>query len=147
MVIDFVGVKTGDVDASAKANGFSPETADSRSSRTVGTTQTSFAKGELVRIPVYMNQSSNINGIQFTMEFDASGLELVNIVHEFTNDQYFGMARLGEGKITFSWNDNKMFPAEKDNALMTLEFMALHSGNIAEAFEINSSVILSLIHI
>ncbi|MBK6783537.1 MAG: hypothetical protein IPG79_07100 [Saprospiraceae bacterium] len=44
MVIDFVGVKTGDVDASAKANGFSPETADSRSSRTVGTTQTSFAK-------------------------------------------------------------------------------------------------------
>ncbi|MBK8549237.1 MAG: T9SS type A sorting domain-containing protein [Saprospiraceae bacterium] len=141
MVIDFVGVKTGDVDASAKANGFSPETADSRSSRTVGTTQTSFAKGELVRIPVYMNQSSNINGIQFTMEFDASGLELVNIVHEFTNDQHFGMARLGEGKITFSWNDNKMFPAEKDNALMTLEFMALHSGNIAEAFEINSSVI------
>ena len=64
MVIDFVGVKTGDVDASAKANGFSPETADSRSSRTVGTTQTSFAKGELVRIPVYMNQSSDINGIQ-----------------------------------------------------------------------------------
>ncbi|MBK8855358.1 MAG: hypothetical protein IPN10_14975 [Saprospiraceae bacterium] len=60
-----------------------------------------------------MNQSSDINGIQFTMEFEATGLELVNIVHEFTNDQHFGMARLGEGKITFSWNDNKMFPAEK----------------------------------
>jgi hypothetical protein len=146
MVIDFVGVKTGDVDESAKANGFSTEKADNRSVRTISTKQTSFTKGELVKVPVYIDEAVDINGMQFTVDFDVAGLELVNIVHEFTNDDHFGMAGLGEGNITFSWNDNKMISVNNNKVLMTLEFVALTSGTISEVFEINSSVITSEVY-
>lgn len=141
MAVDFVAVKTGDVNESVVANASTQKNTNSRSIINLTTPQQKVKTGDLVTIPVHMTQEMNLTGMQFTIHFDASTLELVQINHGMTSDDNFGFTNLSDGDITFSWNDASGFSFRKDDLLTSLVFRAKRDGNVTDMFEINSSLL------
>ncbi|MFZ1706132.1 MAG: T9SS type A sorting domain-containing protein [Saprospiraceae bacterium] len=141
MIVDFVAVKTGDVNESAVANELMSVDAESRNIVHLKTGQQNFTKGDIVRIPVLVEGTQQVAGLQFTANFNPSILQLDNVVHEITSDDNLGLTNLSEGVLTMSWNGQNIATFADEQTLITLEFKARTSGNILEAFDINSSTI------
>jgi len=129
MVIDFVGVKIGDVNNSVTAN-FADIEVDTRSKQTL-----SLYTREAVNntVPVYMKDANALFGMQFTMQLDAAtqfnGIRSANI--DITEDNY---AVLNDNTVTFSWHSNEAVSLAKDEVLFYIDL----SGNTE--IEINSAI-------
>lgn len=140
MIVDFVGVKTGDVNNTASANSALKKAVETRSSIVLSTPQQVVKAGDMVRIPVYATALNELSGAQFTMTFDQDALELTNVLHGVTNDENMGMTRLSDGLVTFSWHAAGN-AVSADQPMFTLEFRAISSCRVSDVFEINSSVL------
>jgi hypothetical protein len=113
---------------------------EARSKINVSTPQQMLKTGDIVRIPLFMDQLNELTGAQFTIRFDQNVLELTNVVHGITRDENLGMTRLSDGLITFSWN-TLAGTVKADQPVLTLEFKANSAVRVSDVFEINSSVL------
>jgi hypothetical protein len=133
---DFVGVKIGDVNASAAANGLAG--VDDRTmtgSIVLNTEAQSLKAGELYTVAFTADQIE-VLGYQFTLNFDQNALELVDIVAGSMSEENFGTALLSEGAITASWNvaDAQVLTGE----LFSLVFKASADAELADLLSIGS---------
>jgi hypothetical protein len=140
---DFVGVKIGDVNGSAKANALMTS-----SERRTGETLSLYIEdevyrsGEVVKVEIRSGNFDQLIGYQFTLNFDRSGLEWMGLESgslEVTESN-FGLHLTGEGMITTSWNSMKAESFSSDEVLFTLTFKAAKEVRASEMFSVSSRV-------
>jgi hypothetical protein len=122
---EFVAVKVGDVNGNAKTNG------QAVGRGAVGTfffnaDEQSFNAGDEVRATFKADEIANVLGYQFTLGYNKSALDLLNIEGQTEN-----FAVIEAGTITTSWNGN-------GEGLFTVVFKAKKSGTLSEMLNINS---------
>jgi len=138
MIIDFVGVKIGDVNGNVNVAGLLTAP---RSSANLVLENKSFTAGQLVRVPVSFKGIENLLGYQFTLEYDKttvsfSGFESGSVTLTAEN---FGKQGVSEGYVTSSWGSVDPVNVTDGDAFY-LEFTALRSGKLSEVLNLTSSV-------
>jgi large repetitive protein len=140
MNIDFVAVKTGDVNGSAIAN-VTSNNAENRSNNTLNlaTEAKAFAKGETFTMDLNTENATSLSGLQFTLKFNPAMVELkdINGLDIDLNDNNLGMTRINDGIITFSWNKDNSVDVSQ---LLKLTFLAKQDGNTSDLLNINSAL-------
>jgi hypothetical protein len=137
---DFVGVKIGDVNLSAVYN-FKEGSSENRGggNMIVQVPQLFGTAGTQIRVPVSVHDIENFDGYQFTMNFDNSSLQLVNIESNTSSltESNFGLHKVEEGIITTSWNGEL---ASSENEMFTLVFDVLQNINVSDKLSISSDI-------
>jgi hypothetical protein len=126
---DFVAVKVGDVNGNAIANSIV---------RTAGTFELKADDQELkagneYRI-AFTGDLKSVEGLQFTMSYDVTAVELVDVEYGVAKEEHFGIFAK-EGVLTASWNGDA-----KSNTFATLVFRATADATLSEVLNINSRV-------
>ena len=114
--IRFYGLKTGDVNNSAMANSAQSSSVEDRSTTIVQLPDIALQTGEMMDIPLRMEQAGNWQGFQCSLAFDASKMEIVDVLAgEQLNPQEFAFAQPEAGMLRVSWFDvspQVLLPAE-----------------------------------
>ena len=131
---DFVAVKIGDVNASATTSSFF--TPDDRTNGTFAfeLNETAIKVGNEYTVDFTAADIANIQGYQATLTFDATALELVEVIHGVATEENFGMRFVEEGMITTSWNGE----ATANDVLFSLVFRANADAQLSELLGISS---------
>ena len=120
--VDFIAVKTGDVNGSAKANNTTDNTPSFRSSRTLTMNHVSGKAGELVQVHLNADDFRQLTGFQMGLAFDYTAAELMDVQSgniRITNE-HISYNELQSGVIKFSWNTDQ--PADISGNLISLTF-------------------------
>jgi len=140
LFIDFVGVKMGDVNLSSDPN--------SHTAAEIRTTEADIVfdiqpivRGSEIIYDFTASQFIDIEGFQFTLNFDAHGLDFRGIEANLLDieDRHIGLTRLKDGIITFSYDKVGGIAASADEVLFSLQFR--HNGNLNSDLYVNSSVV------
>jgi len=133
-VNNFVAIKVGDVNNSAEVNNnFSIGLSRSFDPLSLSVGNRKFSKGEMIEVPIIVENDFSLAGMQFTLSFDHSKVEFQNLESDqlgLTPQQYslFGEA----GHITLSWHDDDIVYLQNGSNLINLKLKALSSGDIAD---------------
>ncbi|MBK8504468.1 MAG: T9SS type A sorting domain-containing protein [Saprospiraceae bacterium] len=138
MKADFIGVKVGDVNGS---NDPSLKAGRSGSAMTLLVSQ--FIEGN--RITFLPSKQETIAGIQFTLEFDASQLKIVDVLPGTKlnlNREHLNLTHQANGWVTLSWNpaDGNAMIIGEDDALFTLIVEQTGQVDLSETMTISSKV-------
>jgi len=141
--VNFFGIKMGDVTESAIVN-FSQDAVESRSSKALRmeTSNFEFAAGGELRIPFRAVNENSIDGLQFTVEFDASVLTYNGYEGGIfgLKDGNIGTQRAADGIITISYDDITGIDINVGDALFTLNFASKTTAEVEDVISINSAV-------
>lgn len=100
---DFIGVKIGDLNASATAGAFQPiDERDVAGVFRLSATGERFSAGETDTVDFYAAGLDSVEGFQFTLELEAGTVELVEVIPGIAEAHHFGYFP-AEGRITLSW--------------------------------------------
>ncbi len=132
--MNFISVKIGDVNGSASANA-QDGNVDTRSAFTLNVDEKSFEQNETAMIPLFVDNTPEVHGFQFTM--DLRHAELANIYVNGSPVDASNIAKLGQNLYTVSWNS--LTPVE-DQQILTLEIKALQKGKLSDMLRIHSDV-------
>ena len=141
LLADFFAIKVGDVNGTAN-----PNTLLGTNDREMPTTlvlnvdDTEMVAGETYRVDFLANDFTDINGYQFTMNFDRSVVEFVGTKGGALNvgEKNFGTTLLDEGVITTSFNEATAMTVENDETLFSVTFKAKVNASLSEVININS---------
>lgn len=144
--IDFISVKIGDVNNSANASNLT-----NSSSRTNGeklVLEIDAAKlnaGQTYKMDVRSSNFKNINGYQFTLNFDSKNLQFNKVIagQLSVNESNFGTQRISEGMITTSWNANAAANVATNDVLFSIEFTVLNNMDISKNIAITSDITMA----
>ncbi|MEM8906583.1 MAG: T9SS type A sorting domain-containing protein, partial [Bacteroidota bacterium] len=140
-LIDFIGMKVGDVNGSANAGLAS--NGDTRSEETiVFTAEDQLVKaGETHRMDFRVKDFSAIEGYQFTFEFDPQQFGLVDFetgALPHLSSEHFGLHQLDKGIITTSWNDLEATTLAADEIAFSFIFQAKTDTRVSKAVTLSS---------
>ena len=132
---DFVAVKVGDVNGTATTN--ADQGAEDRAAGIffLNTADVKVQSGKQVSVD-FTASDYDVLGYQFTLNFDANALQLVDVVEGVALEENFGLMSLENGIITTSWNGE----AAKDAVLFTLVFQASADAQLSELLTVDSRV-------
>lgn len=141
MRVDFMGVKTGDVNLDSD-----PARRAARSNRSVKlvTKDLSLIAGQTYEIPIRIHDFEGIKGMQYTLQFDQSKVSINDLwtsSNDFARMQMFNLENRNEGWITSLWYDENVRPVTLTNDLeiYTLVVTARANSRLSEVLTINSS--------
>jgi uncharacterized repeat protein (TIGR01451 family) len=104
---NFVAVKIGDVDGNAIPNSRYTAPRNLAGNFLLEVTDRELRAGAEYRIDFANRELEAIQGYQFTLRFDQTALELVDVEYELARAENFGFSFLEEGILTTSWNHSK----------------------------------------
>ncbi len=142
-IIDFVGIKIGDLNLSALTNGLMADS-DDRSgleNLTFKVADMDLKAGEQYRIDFSAQNFQQIEGFQFTIDFDPTALEIIEVLNAdliHFSDNNYGLNKLSDGALTFSWNHENLVNLNADDIVFSLLVSAQTDSNIQEILSINS---------
>ncbi len=140
MDVDFVAVKTGDVNGSATTNFDSaPDDRNAGEALTFVVEDQELTAGKTYRVDFTAQNFTDLLGYQFALRFDPNALQLEDIEPgSLTNltEANFGLTMLAEGIITTSWDNTKNTIHDNNTILFTLVFKANTSTHLSEIFQI-----------
>jgi hypothetical protein len=135
---DFVGVKIGDVNGTATANAQAgAEDRTMNGTMLINVADRTVKAGETTTVTFTANELELL-GYQFTLNFDANALSLVEIVPGVAGEENFGLAKLAEGAITTSWNVADAQRLNDGEVLFSLVFAANAEAQLSESLSISS---------
>lgn len=126
--VNFVAIKTGDLNASA-----SPNFAGSIDERTTSEQLTfsfpdTYARdGSQISIPFHMPEEVLL-GAQFALQFNTENLKLLRIEPGIFDEKSFGKNELANGILKTSWVPDSPFRANVDDVAFTLHFLVKNGG-------------------
>lgn len=143
MLVDFVGVKIGDVNDSAIAN-LDEQMIDNRSNRKFyyQVEEKLHLAGEVIEVKFSSSEFENLLGLQHGLKYNASLVELVEIRSEVSSFNSSNYTITEDGMLKFSWNGQmdeddvvlfSMVFKSKSN-VFTSELLEIHEGLRAEAY-------------
>jgi hypothetical protein len=140
---DFVGVKIGDLNLSAETNGLMGGI-DDRSGLddlTFEVEDQALKSGEQYHIDFTARNFKQINGFQFTINFDQTALDVIEIqgvdLVSF-NDKNYGLSQLDKGAVTVSWNHDSFVDLKSDEVVFSLLVNARSEVQLSEVISITS---------
>ena len=129
---NFVGVKIGDVNGSAKANNLVGDATERSAGTLVFDVQDANMKaGETRTVEFKAQDIKDINAYQFTMNFNTEALEVVSVAG--LNENNFGLSLLNQGAITLS-ND-----AAAADQVIAVTFKAKQAVQLSNALSVGSN--------
>jgi len=136
---DFVAVKVGDVNGTARTSSFAaPEIRSAAGSLDLFTADRELQANATYRVPVRARHLAEIAGCQFTMEWDSDLLELADVEYGLAEEEHLGTFA-SDGVLTSSWLNGRA-PGEEatTDALFTLVFRARRQGRLSRALWLTS---------
>ena len=145
--MDFMAVKIGDVNESASlintTNLAGEETIDPRSLPgdwfEIETDDRSLVAGESVVVDFRVRQLNRVQGFQFTLAFEPSKLEFLELEHGLLGEQHLGRRHIGRGMITASWHQGGAGISD-ERSMCRVRFRAHRSGRLSQLLEVNSRI-------
>lgn len=138
VVLEFMAVKVGDVNNSAKPNALvAGEDRSVNGSLDFHVSDLEVEAGKSYVVNFNLEHLNQIEGYQFTLEFD--GLTFENWEGGLIGENHFGYALAKRGYITTSWNQTGTPIATQEEAIFKLRFTANQSGLLSEMLSINSA--------
>ncbi len=144
---DFIAVKVGDVNNTASYNAFSGDNIESRNeSFYFNTSNVNFEKGQDLSLGLASEDFASIDGFQFTLNYDASKLNFIDVRSESLQFNDANVALIDEvnGLVTISWNSNQSIST--DDEILRLFFSAKAKGSISNSLNITSEITKSEIY-
>ncbi len=139
---NIIAIKIGDVNISANAG--NKEEFESRSEEVVYliTDDKQFNGGQNVRVPVYIQKSDELVGMQFTIKYDPFKLNFSSISNGelSVGEGNINTAKRGEGIVTFSWNLSSSQNIDADKELFVINFNSNESGKLSNSLTVNSEL-------
>ncbi|RMF02290.1 MAG: T9SS C-terminal target domain-containing protein, partial [Bacteroidetes bacterium] len=138
---DFVAIKVGDVNGSARANSLEDDGRSLNGTFHLEMDEQELVAGNMYTVPVYASELAKVEGFQGTLEL--TGVELVDVVYGLANVQHFGLQYAERGVITMSY-DRPAGLAGEDlvsselNPLVQLVLRATTDQSLSEALVIGS---------
>ncbi|MBK8392476.1 MAG: T9SS type A sorting domain-containing protein [Saprospiraceae bacterium] len=141
-VDNFIAVKIGDVDGSAKTGLKGENEVTPRNSGvTLSTEDRMVKKGEVVEVQLSADQFTEIYGFQMAMKL--KGLTLVNAEGrgiEIGDDNY---ATPISNVMTMSWSSANAKSVSEGSTVMTMRFKATQDGRLSQMMELSNEVLRS----
>ncbi len=134
----FIGMKLGDVNWDWNSAIARPATAANAVVLTYDPIKAT--TGNLIRVPVKISNFKDMQGMQFTISFNADAMKWKGISNNLLNIE-MGTNHTEEGKLTFLWNDpNNEYKTLEDGSII-MELVFEKKGNcINEQLDLNSSI-------
>ncbi|HNT22143.1 MAG TPA: hypothetical protein PKL70_17025, partial [Saprospiraceae bacterium] len=146
---DWIGIKTGDVNASAAPHSLmGTEVRGNNPGLIFDVVDQQFIAGELVIVEFRSPNFRGISGFQGTVEVEGGrwvvdGSRTPKTGALPMSDQNFGNRKAAEGLITMSWNSNTGVDIPDQEVLFTLTFKAGQNGRLSEALRMGSQVTIA----
>jgi hypothetical protein len=140
---DFIGVKIGDLDLSAITHSLmaDPDDRSALDDLIFEVADQDLKPEEQYRIDFTSQNFEQINGFQFTINFDQSALEVIEMVGadliNFDASNY-GMNKLNNGAITVSWNHNSFVNLDPEEVVFSLLVNAKTKAKLRDVLFISS---------
>ena len=140
MVVDFVGMKVGDVNYSAELELRNENIVDSRSNLNLEVReQLDFADHQLA-IPVYAQSDNVLYGMQFTIQVDQN-LSFNSILpNQIDMDEKNIGTGIKDQMISISWNNPNSVEINDDEPLFTIVLDKISDTQVFEPINLNSSI-------
>jgi hypothetical protein len=142
---DFVGVKIGDLNLSAITHSLMPSDAEDRSGLDdliFEVEDQAFQANKQYRIDFTARNFEQINGFQFTINFDQTALDVIEMqgadLINFDNNNY-GLSKLDNGAITVSWNNNSFVDLKPEEIVFSLIVNAKTKAQLSDILSISSA--------
>jgi 5-hydroxyisourate hydrolase-like protein (transthyretin family) len=139
--VNFTAIKIGDVNGTSSPNSLlGTDTRSFDGKLALQAKATDVVAGETFTMDFTAQDFNNIAGYQFTLGFDNSKVEVVEVATalEGLSADNFGMTKLSEGVITTSWNNSRGVSLENNAVIFSVTFTATADVNTADVFDINS---------
>jgi hypothetical protein len=143
MYADFIAIKVGDVNSSAKANSkAAPDQRTSAGKMKFMTADQEWNTGDEVQVVLRAEDMETYEAYQFTMAFETSVLQLIKIEGGSSTknmeEENFGRRYEFDGLLTVSWNESPGMRLNAESELFVLTFEAQQPGKLSENLTINS---------
>ncbi|MBK7737645.1 MAG: HYR domain-containing protein [Saprospiraceae bacterium] len=139
MQLDFYAVKTGDVTNNAVTKGFNLSKDRNRKVLELSIEDRMLKQEQSEFIDLIINNGSEFEAVQFTLEWDPQQLEVEGIEGNAKlkiSDENYSLAHLADGKLSFSWNG--AFP--DSDWLLKLKVKAIKAVRLSEGLHVSSTV-------
>jgi hypothetical protein len=143
MAADFLGVKIGDVNASAITNAKGGlEVRNAKFLDLNAKLQQGKGQGGSEQISFSFNEDIDLYGFQFTLEFDPALFEILHISSGsiILDDENINYSMTDKGIITISWSSVDPLMIEKREPVFWVNGRSKTTTNIAESLRITSSI-------
>ena len=135
---DFIAVKMGDVNGSAATiSGVAAAEVRSNHALLLNTDEIAMKANAPYEIAIRAKDLQNIQGYQFTLNYDLNALELDGIEYGVAKADNFGIFK-DKGAITTSWNLSSTLNAAGNEVLFTLKLRAKAAVKLSEVLNISS---------
>ncbi len=141
---DFVGMKVGDINGNAKTDNSAPR--ESSENVAIALENTTFEKGDLVKIPFTLNGLHSLSACQFTFAFDTKMLDFQGFDKgnlEGVDADMFNFMNLADGQIAAAWFNPTTVSEFQNPTLCYFSFRAKQKGSLAKAVNLNSTMTAS----
>lgn len=140
---NFVAIKIGDVNSSAKLNTLDSQTDDRTDHEPLSLLfeDAELKAGQTGRVDITSENFENITGFQFTLDFDKDALEFARIENMSLNsfdDRNVGTALLHQGSLTFSWDDSAPVTHTRSQTLFSIYFTAKKDSRLSACLNASS---------
>lgn len=150
MDMDFIAVKVGDVNADVQVYAIGDDEVSSRNaSFFLSSEDVHFQSGDLVAVPMEVEEGIELSGLQLTMEFDPSTFLFVGVDKDALeiNEGNFALLNDHPGTLTFSIADANGISLELKDNLLTVYFEAKSDGVLSEVVKISDKVVRSEVYV
>ena len=136
---ELIGIKVGDVNASAKTRGVNSSASTRTASPMIVEIENKIVKqGEIVEVPFLISSFAAYEAFQTTLEFDKDRINILEIIASSASDfgsANYSMDRLQEGLIPMSWNGLMTQPE-----LFKIRIEVKENCQVEDMFSFNSKV-------
>ena len=133
--VHFYGIKIGDVNGNAVANGLGLGDTREQQDYVLQTENKVLMPGETYPLTIYADPSLQAEGMQFTLQYDPKKLQFESLLTDSILLSMMGVFE-EEGLLTLSWA-SKMIP---ESMVLSLPFKALQRGEIADMLQIGDRI-------
>ncbi|MEM8906272.1 MAG: HYR domain-containing protein [Bacteroidota bacterium] len=138
--VDFVAIKTGDLNNSASPNNLQSGETRTDQQLTLVLQEQELEAGQRYTIPFYARNYHQLYGHQFTLAFSSEHLVFkgaeAGVLPGMSSD-HFGTSFLSEGILTTSWSNPQPVSFTKEEALFYLSFEVKQSGLLSELLNLS----------
>ncbi len=142
MKIDFVGLKVGDVNATAAASNSIGSSGANLVSKSLDLIfeESSIEQGTILSIPIYGKGYNEILGWQLALQNDPSIGKVIEIVPGSVGlniDEHINFAKSNAGEIKISFSNTEALTYNEDEVLFEIVFEAYRKTNVNELFSVS----------
>ncbi len=133
---DFIGVKLGDVNESASANGLVKAETRHNNTMLLNIGNRYVERGEVVRIPIYPSKDISIVGMQLELEYDGMKMTDINSGKLRVDDEDMYVT---DGSARLVWYKEQPVDLINSEEMIVLQVIAERSGYLSDLINISRS--------